>query len=160
MFAHHFLPERLLLPVITATFSRHSYPPPASLTSDVSTPAMCNPDLSLQQSAALSLLPVTFFRRFVPAPPSPSPLQKTFLVAPGLASDASTPAMTDPNLSLQQSAALLAAAPLENEPGAVFRYSNTAMQVAGAVVEEVTGECWHEVSVCVGGRGPGGGVRG
>jgi hypothetical protein len=53
--------------------------------------------------------------------------------------------MRDPALSLQQSAALLAAAPLEDEPGSVFRYSNTAMQVAGAAVEAVTGRSWHEV---------------
>jgi hypothetical protein len=53
--------------------------------------------------------------------------------------------MRDPNLSLQQSAALLAAAPLESEPGTTFCYSNTAMQVAGAAVEAVTGQLWHEV---------------
>lgn len=63
----------------------------------------------------------------------------------GLASDVSIAAMRNPNLSLQQSAALLAAAPLESEPGTTFCYSNTAMQVAGAAVEAVTNLSWHEV---------------
>ncbi|WIA09729.1 hypothetical protein OEZ85_009108 [Tetradesmus obliquus] len=62
-----------------------------------------------------------------------------------LASDVSTAAMRDPDLSLAQSAALLAAAPLEGEPGQSFCYCNTAMQVAGAAVEAVTGRSWHEV---------------
>lgn len=63
----------------------------------------------------------------------------------GLSSDVSTAAMRDPDLSLAQSAALLAAAPLEGEPGQAFCYCNTAMQVAGAAVEAVTGRSWHEV---------------
>lgn len=63
----------------------------------------------------------------------------------GLASDVSVSAMRDATLSLQQAAALLAAAELEDEPGAVFKYSNTAMQVAGAAVEAVSGHTWHEV---------------
>ncbi|KAF6252794.1 beta-lactamase/transpeptidase-like protein [Scenedesmus sp. NREL 46B-D3] len=63
----------------------------------------------------------------------------------GLASDVSVSAMRDATLSLQQAAALLAAAELEDEPGAAFKYSNTAMQVAGAAVEAVSGHTWHEV---------------
>jgi CubicO group peptidase (beta-lactamase class C family) len=54
-------------------------------------------------------------------------------------------AMRVANISMQQAAALLAAAPLEGKPGAAFKYSNTAMQVAGAAVEAVTGRMWHEV---------------
>jgi CubicO group peptidase (beta-lactamase class C family) len=46
----------------------------------------------------------------------------------------------------QVTSTVLAAAPLDDEPGATFCYSNSAMQVAGAVVEAVTGKCWHQVS--------------
>jgi len=53
--------------------------------------------------------------------------------------------MRDPALSLSQPAAMLAAAPLESEPGTTFHYSNTAMQVAGAAIEAITGQNWHEV---------------
>ncbi len=48
------------------------------------------------------------------------------------------------DISLAESAALLLSRPLEDRPGMVFRYGSGAMQIAGALVEQVTGERWED----------------
>ncbi|WP_307432688.1 serine hydrolase domain-containing protein [Labrys monachus] len=48
----------------------------------------------------------------------------------------------DPGLSLAESARAIARRPLEDKPGAVFRYGSPALQVAGALVEQATGKSW------------------
>lgn len=48
----------------------------------------------------------------------------------------------DPHISLRESARLLAAIPLTDPPGSAFRYGSAAMQIAGALVEQATGESW------------------
>lgn len=51
----------------------------------------------------------------------------------------------DPRMTLAQSAAEIAARPLEDPPGQVFRYGGPGFQVAGALVEAVTGKRWAEL---------------
>ncbi len=51
----------------------------------------------------------------------------------------------DPRITLAQSAALIAARPLENPPGAVFKYGGPSFQVAGAMVEAVTHRKWSDL---------------
>lgn len=48
----------------------------------------------------------------------------------------------DPYISLADSARLVAARPLQDPPGAVFRYGGPSLQVAGALVEQATGKPW------------------
>ena len=48
----------------------------------------------------------------------------------------------DPHISLAEAAAQVAARPLVDEPGTTFRYGGPSMQVAGALVEQATGESW------------------
>lgn len=51
----------------------------------------------------------------------------------------------DPRLTLAESAAEVARLPLENPPGAVFAYGGPGFQVAGALVEKVTGRRWADL---------------
>jgi CubicO group peptidase (beta-lactamase class C family) len=48
----------------------------------------------------------------------------------------------DPRISLAQSASAIAQLPLQDAPGKVFRYGSPAFQIAGALVEQATGESW------------------
>ena len=48
----------------------------------------------------------------------------------------------DPRISLAQSASAIAQLPLQDAPGRVFRYGSPAFQIAGALVEQATGESW------------------
>ena len=50
-----------------------------------------------------------------------------------------------PRITLAQSAAEVAARPLANPPGEVFEYGGPQFQVAGAMVEKVTGRRWSEL---------------
>jgi CubicO group peptidase (beta-lactamase class C family) len=51
----------------------------------------------------------------------------------------------DPRITLAQSAADVAARPLANPPGEVFEYGGPQFQVAGAMVEKVTGRRWSDL---------------
>jgi CubicO group peptidase (beta-lactamase class C family) len=51
----------------------------------------------------------------------------------------------DPMISLADSAKAIAALPLKDRPGKVFRYGSPAFQVAGALAEQVTGESWSQL---------------
>lgn len=51
----------------------------------------------------------------------------------------------DPRMTLAQSAAEVAAGPLANPPGKVFEYGGPGFQVAGAMLEKVTGKHWAEL---------------
>jgi CubicO group peptidase (beta-lactamase class C family) len=51
----------------------------------------------------------------------------------------------DPRMTLAQSAAEVAARPLAHPPGTVFEYGGPQFQVAGAMVEKVTGTRWSEL---------------
>lgn len=51
----------------------------------------------------------------------------------------------DPHITLAQSAKLVAARPLADPPGTVFRYGGPSLQVAGALVEQATGKSWAEL---------------
>lgn len=51
----------------------------------------------------------------------------------------------DPRMTLAQSAAEVASLPLEDKPGEVFKYGGPGFQVAGALVEKVTGERWADL---------------
>jgi CubicO group peptidase (beta-lactamase class C family) len=51
----------------------------------------------------------------------------------------------DPRISLAESARQIAATPLKDKPGAVFKYGSPAMQVAGALAEQATGETWSHL---------------
>tara|TARA_R110002020_G_scaffold184947_2_gene382327 strand:+ start:41285 stop:42487 length:1203 start_codon:yes stop_codon:yes gene_type:complete len=50
-----------------------------------------------------------------------------------------------PDISLAESAARLLARPFEDPPGTVFKYGSGAMQIAGALVEQITGQRWEAV---------------
>jgi len=50
----------------------------------------------------------------------------------------------DPRISLADSARQIAARPLQDAPGTVFKYGSPALQVAGALVEQATGESWAQ----------------
>jgi CubicO group peptidase (beta-lactamase class C family) len=47
-----------------------------------------------------------------------------------------------PDLSLRESARRIAALPLADPPGAVFKYGSPAFQIAGALAEQATGQTW------------------
>ena len=51
----------------------------------------------------------------------------------------------DARLTLAQSAAEIAKRPLEDPPGKVFKYGGPGFQVAGAMVEAVTGRRWADL---------------
>jgi CubicO group peptidase (beta-lactamase class C family) len=51
----------------------------------------------------------------------------------------------DPRISLADSAAAIAQRPLEDPPGKVFKYGGPGFQVAGALVEQVTGKRWADL---------------
>lgn len=51
----------------------------------------------------------------------------------------------DPRITLAESAAGIARRPLEDAPGAVFRYGGPGFQVAGAMAEAATGERWADL---------------
>lgn len=51
----------------------------------------------------------------------------------------------DPRMTLAQSAAEVAARPLAHPPGTVFEYGGPGFQVAGAMVEKVTGKRWADL---------------
>jgi CubicO group peptidase (beta-lactamase class C family) len=51
----------------------------------------------------------------------------------------------DPRISLAESAEAIAALPLEDLPGKVFRYGGPAFQVAGALAERATGKSWSQL---------------
>jgi len=51
----------------------------------------------------------------------------------------------DPGISLAESARQLAAIPLQDKPGSVFKYGSPALQIAGALVEQATGESWSHL---------------
>jgi CubicO group peptidase (beta-lactamase class C family) len=45
--------------------------------------------------------------------------------------------------SMDDAIAAIAALPMEGEPGKVFRYSNTGLQIAGAVIEKISGKSFE-----------------
>lgn len=47
-----------------------------------------------------------------------------------------------PDITLAESARRIAARPLEDEPGTVFKYGSGALQIAGALAERVAGKSW------------------
>lgn len=51
----------------------------------------------------------------------------------------------DPRITLAESAAEVARRPLEDPPGTVFKYGGPGFQVAGALVESVTGKRWADL---------------
>lgn len=51
----------------------------------------------------------------------------------------------DPRITLAESAAQVARRPLADPPGAVFKYGGPGFQVAGALVERVTGQRWADL---------------
>lgn len=51
----------------------------------------------------------------------------------------------DPTISLADSAKAIAALPLKDAPGKVFRYGSPAFQVAGALAEQATGQSWSQL---------------
>jgi CubicO group peptidase (beta-lactamase class C family) len=51
----------------------------------------------------------------------------------------------DPRITLAESARMIAKRPLEDPPGAVFKYGGPGFQVAGALVEAVTGKRWADL---------------
>ncbi len=51
----------------------------------------------------------------------------------------------NPAISLAESARQIAAIPLQDKPGTVFKYGSPALQVAGALVEQATGESWSQL---------------
>jgi len=51
----------------------------------------------------------------------------------------------DPGLSLAESARQIAAIPLQDKPGTIFKYGSPALQVAGALVEQATGKTWAQL---------------
>ncbi|GAA0533714.1 CubicO group peptidase (beta-lactamase class C family) [Rhizomicrobium palustre] len=51
----------------------------------------------------------------------------------------------DPRITLAESAAEVAKRPLAHPPGAVFEYGGPGFQVAGAMVEKVTGKRWADL---------------
>jgi CubicO group peptidase (beta-lactamase class C family) len=51
----------------------------------------------------------------------------------------------DPSISLAESARQIAAIPLRDKPGSIFRYGSPALQVAGALVEQATGKSWAQL---------------
>ncbi|MCI3135197.1 serine hydrolase domain-containing protein [Phenylobacterium aquaticum] len=51
----------------------------------------------------------------------------------------------DPHITLAQAADEIAARPLEDPPGATFRYGGPSLQVAGALVEQATGQRWADL---------------
>jgi len=51
----------------------------------------------------------------------------------------------DPGISLAESARQIAALPLQDRPGTVFKYGSPALQIAGALVEQATGESWSRL---------------
>lgn len=51
----------------------------------------------------------------------------------------------DPRITLAESAAEIARRPLEDSPGHVFKYGGPGFQVAGALVEAVTGRRWADL---------------
>lgn len=51
----------------------------------------------------------------------------------------------DPRITLAESAHKIAQIPLQDPPGAVFKYGSPALQVAGALVEQATGRTWAQL---------------
>ncbi|HEX3487166.1 MAG TPA: serine hydrolase domain-containing protein [Micropepsaceae bacterium] len=51
----------------------------------------------------------------------------------------------NPRITLAQSAAQIARRPLEDPPGAVFKYGGPGFQIAGALVEAATGHRWADL---------------
>lgn len=51
----------------------------------------------------------------------------------------------DPRMALANSARQIAAIPLQDQPGTVFKYGSPALQIAGALVEQATGESWTQL---------------
>jgi CubicO group peptidase (beta-lactamase class C family) len=51
----------------------------------------------------------------------------------------------DPGMSLADSARQIARLPLQDQPGTVFKYGSPALQIAGALVEQATGESWSHL---------------
>jgi CubicO group peptidase (beta-lactamase class C family) len=51
----------------------------------------------------------------------------------------------DPRMTLAQSADEVAARPLQDAPGSTFRYGGPSLQVAGALVEQATGQRWADL---------------
>jgi CubicO group peptidase (beta-lactamase class C family) len=51
----------------------------------------------------------------------------------------------DPGISLAESARQIAALPLQDKPGTVFKYGSPALQIAGALVEQATGKFWSQL---------------
>jgi len=48
----------------------------------------------------------------------------------------------DPHITLAEAVVQIAARPLEDQPGAVFKYGSPALQVAGRLAEQATGKPW------------------
>jgi CubicO group peptidase (beta-lactamase class C family) len=51
----------------------------------------------------------------------------------------------DPRMTLADSAGQIAQIPLQDPPGTVFKYGSPALQVAGALVEQATGQAWAQL---------------
>lgn len=51
----------------------------------------------------------------------------------------------DPHMTLAQAADEIAARPLQDPPGSTFRYGGPSLQVAGALVEQATGQSWADL---------------
>lgn len=51
----------------------------------------------------------------------------------------------DPRITLEESARQIAKLPLQDKPGAVFKYGSPALQVAGALAEQATGKSWAQL---------------
>lgn len=47
--------------------------------------------------------------------------------------------------SMDEAIATIASYPMEGEPGKVFRYSNTGLQIAGAVIEKISGKSFEQL---------------
>lgn len=47
--------------------------------------------------------------------------------------------------SMDEAIQLIAGLPMEGEPGKVFRYSNTGLQIAGAVIEKISGKSFEDL---------------
>jgi CubicO group peptidase (beta-lactamase class C family) len=59
--------------------------------------------------------------------------------------EAMTDARQDPRITLTEAARAIAALPLQDPPGTVFKYGGPSMQVVGALVEQATGVAWSQV---------------
>lgn len=57
--------------------------------------------------------------------------------------DVGSPILSNPNITLQQAAALVAQQPMQSTPGSTFSYGGLSMHAAGAAAEMATGESFR-----------------